>query len=237
MGLPTQAPQQQTPAMAWGLAHEPNMLGALLQSTTDIPMLARYAKVGVVECGLVFVNSAQLSAGVMAGMERSNLPAIAASPDAMVECFDSNGTVVGVLAAELKAPFPFVHNTAGNGGNYSYVGSNTAFSTVPAAYYAQCQVTMLATATSSCMLMQYTVEKTKVYMVWHDEAWCNEMLQLLVLLKGPWMAHMVGEADVAEPLVLDRLGRFASTTRDKCMAITVMAGVPSINGTDGKLFL
>ena len=41
----------------------------------------------------------------------------------------------------------------------------------------------------------------------------------------------------ADPAVLMRLTQFANTTRDKCMAIKVMAQVDSINGTDAKMFI
>ena len=61
-----------------------------------------------------------------------------------------------------------------------YVPNTSSWSTIPAHYYAQCQMTMLATGCDSMLLMRYLPEITTAYQILRDDAWAHALLVWLV---------------------------------------------------------
>ena len=87
-----------------------------------------------------------------------------------------------------------------------YVPNTSSWSTVPAHYYAQCQMTMLATGCDSMLLMRYMPAVTTAYQILRDDAWAHAMLVWLVAfnnfaIKPPMLAM----ATLADPAHQDLL--------------------------------
>ena len=83
-----------------------------------------------------------------------------------------------------------------------YVPSTGSWSTVPAHYYAQCQMTMLATGCDSMLLMRYMPEITTAYQVKRDDAWAHALLAWLLpfnlfAINAPVLTAAL--AEIAEP--------------------------------------
>ena len=83
------------------------------------------------------------------------------------------------VAVECKAPCPFKENKGSGQENWTYLPGKAGYDYMPAAWYAQCQVTMLACQREKCWLLEYLPEKTKMYIVHANHAWQDDMLDLL----------------------------------------------------------
>ena len=85
-----------------------------------------------------------------------------ASPDAMLVFRQADGKELGRLAVECKAPCPF--KPKGNN-TWTFLPGIAGWQAVPAPYFAQCQLVMLATNTMQTLLLQYLPTGTKVFKV------------------------------------------------------------------------
>ena len=88
-----------------------------------------------------------------------------------------------------------------------YVPNTSSWSTVPAHYYAQCQMTMLATGCDSMLLMRYLPEITTAYQILRDDAWAHALLVWLVAFNSfaikPPTPAMASLADPARQDLLE----------------------------------
>ncbi|NDD55823.1 hypothetical protein EBZ39_18485, partial [bacterium] len=75
------------------------------------------------------------------------------------------------VAVECKAPCPFKENKGPGQESWTYLPGKAGYDYVPAAWYAQCQVTLLACQREKCWLLEYLPEKTKMYIVHANQAW------------------------------------------------------------------
>ncbi len=143
--------QEESVPMLWGKQHEPNMLAMLLEDQQVME---------VHECGFISNTSTSLHIG--------------ASPDALLKTRQG-----ATVAVECKAPCPFKENKGSGQESWTYLPGKAGYDYVPAAWYAQCQVTMLACQREKCWLLEYLLEKTKMYIVHANQAWQDGMLDLV----------------------------------------------------------
>jgi hypothetical protein len=147
------------------------------------------------ECGLIMVDVTKLPPSVTCGLSQqqlASLPPMGASPDAMLVGRDANGAEIS-MPVECKAPCPFQPSNGAGEDTWVYVPSTSSWSTIPAHYYAQCQMTMLATRSGSMLLMRYMPEITTAYQIKRDDAWAHALLVWLMSLntfaiKAPTLA-------------------------------------------------
>ena len=102
-----------------------------------------------------------------------------ASPDAMLVGRDASGAEI-LMPVECKAPCPFQHCNGAGEATWVYVPSTSSWSTIPAHYYAQCQMTLLATGCDNMLLMRYMPAFTTAYQILRDDDWANALLVWLV---------------------------------------------------------
>ena len=122
-----------------------------------------------------------------------------ASPDAMLVGRNASGAEI-LMPVECKAPCPFQNSNGAEEVTWMYVPNTSSWSTIPAHYYAQCQMTMLATGCDSMLLMRYLPEITTAYQILRDDAWAHALLVWLVAfnsfaIKPPTLAL----ASLADP--------------------------------------
>ena len=115
-----------------------------------------------------------------------------ASPDAMLVGRDASGAEI-LMPVECKAPCPFQHCNGAGEATWAYVPSTSSWSTIPAHYYAQCQMTLLATGCDNMLLMRYMPAFTTAYQILRDDEWANALLVWLVAfnnfaIKAPTLA-------------------------------------------------
>ena len=97
--------------------------------------------------------------------------AIAASPDAKLVGGGSE------MLLEVKCVCPFVEKDDGRG--WVWLPSKRAPEGVSVKHFVQCQVQMLATSVSHCLLACWDVQECKVFYVPFDEVWCRQMVSML----------------------------------------------------------
>ena len=112
---------------------------------------------------------------------------------------------------------------------------------VPPPYYAQCQMTMLATECSQMVLMQYLPQTTTIYLVERDDAWAKLMM---VHLLGINTAVLRPKAPagltvlLAVPQVAQLFQNLLRLTKEGAARVRELAKVDSINnGVDSQPFL
>jgi hypothetical protein len=191
--------------MRWGRAYEANPLLTLLEPghRSSITIIKDLDAIKLRECSLVMVDVAKLPPSVTRGLSQqqlASLPPMGASPDAMLVGRRANGAEI-FMPVECKAPCPFQHSNGAGEATWMYVPNTPSWSTIPAHYYAQCQMTMLATGCDSMLLMRYLPEITTAYQVLRDDAWAHALLVWLVAfnnfaIKAPTLA-LVSCADTA----------------------------------------
>ena len=97
--------------------------------------------------------------------------AIAASPDAKSVGGGSE------MLLEVKCVCPFVEKDDGRG--WVRLPFKRAPQGVSVKHFVQCQVQMLATSVSHCLLACWDVQECKVFYVPFDEVWCRQMVSML----------------------------------------------------------
>ena len=194
----TRSDTQDSIPMRWGRAHEANPLLTLLEPghRSSITIIKDLVPIKLRECSLVMVDVAKLPPSVTRGLSQQQLaclPPMGASPDAMLVGRDASGAEI-LMPVECKAPCPFQHCNGAGEATWVYVPNTSSWSTIPAHYYAQCQMTMLATGCDSMLLMRYLPEITTAYQVKRDDAWAHAPLA--------WLAAFNSFAIKAPTLVL-----------------------------------
>ena len=142
--------------MRWGRAHEANPLLTLLEPghRSSITIIKDLDAIKLRECSLVMVDVAKLPPSVTRGLSQQQLASLhpmGASPDAMLVGSDASGAEI-LMPVECKAPCPFQHSNGAGEATWVYVPNTSSWSTIPAHYYAQCQMTMLATGCDSATM-------------------------------------------------------------------------------------
>ena len=114
-------------------------------SRSSIAVIKDNIAIKLRECSLVMVDVSKLPPTVTRGLSQQQLaalPPMGASPDAMLVGRDVNDAEI-LMPVECKAPCPFQHCNGAGEATWVNVPSTSSWSTVPAHYYAQCQMTML----------------------------------------------------------------------------------------------
>ena len=114
---------------------------------------------------------------------------------------------------------------------------------VPAVYYAQCQLTMMALECNqiSCtrmLLVQYLPEQTIVYMVAYSKDWIRKMIARLADIKQ----NVLDAGDLSRMDLMQETAAYDDLlrcTRERCAECKQIAKLPSINfqGDSEKIFL
>jgi hypothetical protein len=99
------------------------------------------------------------------------LPVIGASPDGVIGV---DGNLVAV--AEVKCRFPFVDD--GESG-YTFIHRKKFGKVLPAYIFAQCQIQMLCTGLSKCVLVEWSVTMARAYIIDLEWPWCSTALSAL----------------------------------------------------------
>jgi hypothetical protein len=171
--------------MEWGRNHEGNMLLSCLEGPAkDLPMFKGYS-IQVQECSFIPVDVSKLPSSIINGISHllSLLPPMGASPDGMLSCSSRDGSGRTMqIPIECKAACPFHVETGPSEGAWKYEPLFGAWGPgrVPTPYYAQCQMTLLATGCSKMVLMQYLPRTTTIYLVERDDAWARVVLMHLI---------------------------------------------------------
>ncbi|GLC64429.1 hypothetical protein PLESTF_000165000 [Pleodorina starrii] len=172
------AASQVLPEFEWGLAHEANCRLLLLRKLTETPWFRAAQSVELREVGFLpwrppsFVILPSQMGVVPLTVA---LPPMGASSDDILVVQQAGGEVLRI-AAEYKASFPFVKDSSGAAA-YKYLGGAKRLpQTLPPMYYAQVQLAMQACSATHCVLVYYGINKSKLYLVARDDAWCSEAL-------------------------------------------------------------
>ena len=168
--------------MQWSRAHKANPLLTLLEPGSRSSIIKDFIAIKLRECSLVMVDVSKLPPTVTRGISQqqlASLPPMGASPDAMLVGRDASGAEI-LMPVECKAPCPFQHCNGAGEATWVYVPSTSSWSTIPAHYYAQCQMTLLATGCDNMLLMRYMPAFTTAYQILRDDDWANALLVWLV---------------------------------------------------------
>ena len=230
--------------MEWGRAHEGNMLLSFLEGPAkDLPMFKDYS-IQVQECSFIQVDVNKLPSSIISGLPTNLLPPMGASPDGMLLCSARDGSGRKMqLPIECKAACPFHVDTGPSaGGAWKYEPQFGAWGQgrVPPPYYAQCQMTMLATECSQMVLMQYLPQTTTIYLVERDDAWAWTMLHLLGINMSVLLPKRPAglSALLALPQGAQGFQRLLRLTKEGAARVRELAKVDSINnGVDSQPFL
>jgi hypothetical protein len=215
--------------MEWGKNHEGNMLLSFLEGPAkDLPMFKGYS-IQVQECSFIPVDVSKLPSSIINGISPhllSLLPPMGASPDGMLSCSSRDGSGRTMqIPIECKAACPFHVETGPSEGAWKYEPLFGAWGPgrVPTPYYAQCQMTLLATGCSKMVLMQYLPRTTTIYLVERDDAWARVVLM-----------HLIG----INTTVLRPKSPLLRLTKEGAGRVREMAKVDSVNnGVDSQPFL
>jgi len=199
-----------TVPMQWGRLHESNPLMTLLEPTQrrGIRIVDDFNLVKLQECAFIKVDVARLPPSITAGltaMQLSNLPPMGASPDAMLLGYtDARGAATATetrMPVECKAPCPFKPNTGPGeqAATWTYVESADRLDVIPAHYYAQCQMTMLATGSDRMLFMVYSPVTTSAFLVQRHDVWARHLLVWLSLFN-------LTKINSASPQIVQLLG-------------------------------
>ena len=234
-----------TVPMQWGRLHESNPLMTLLEPTQrkGIREVGDFSLVKLQECTFIRVDVSKLPPSITAGLtalQLSNLPLMGASPDAMLLGYrDARGAAPATeitMPVECKAPCPFKPNTGpgDQAATWTYVESPLReWDVIPAHYYAQCQMTMLATGSDRMLLMVYSPLTTSAFMVLRHDVWAQRLLVWLSLFN-------LTKIKSASPQVVQLLGEQLKTantaliqeSRAECRKFELLGRVDSSNSSD-----
>jgi len=91
----------------------------------------------------------------------------------------------------------------------------------------QCQVQMLATSVSHCLLARWDVQECKVFYVPFDEVWCRQMVSMLstIFLAA---APLSGRSPNYAAIPLHK--EFVGFTIERCSALQELCSVDSVKG-------
>ena len=227
--------------MQWGREHEANMLAMLLAPTPDARKMFQSVLglrsgdfiMEVHECGLLPM---QLPA---------SYPPMGASPDALVVFKQrTDGQVLGVMPVECKAPCPFKEDRSAGQNLWVYVPEQAGWESIPAPYFAQCQLEMLATGSKVMVLMQYLPSGTKVFRVDLVPDWCQQMGQFVERFHQEGVFRSASPAQAVQQhlkIIRAQATRpayegFLRLTKACCEKIKRVADLPSLKGPDDVMF-
>jgi hypothetical protein len=213
-------------ALKWGLCHEMNGVASVLNSFQEVSaQLASKHQFCISEsvCAheqglqLVHHDHPMLQQGTVFGQPSAQY-AIAALPDAKLV---GNGSE---LLLEVKCVCPFIEKDDGTG--WFHLPFKTAFKGVSMKHYVQCQVQMLATSVSHCLL-RWDVTGCKVFYAPFDGVWCRCMVCMLsiVLLAA---APLSGNSP--DFTAIPSYKKFVGCTKERCSAVEELCDVDSEQG-------
>jgi hypothetical protein len=190
------AAAEDTPAMQWGRAHEPNGRLLLLQQLNSLPGFERCHSFTLKEQGLWVQHRAK---GVSVG----------ASPDDVLEVRTRGAS--STYLVEYKSKFPFVLRRGKENGGYKHLAQLPP-TTLSATYFAQVQLAMSITGTPAALLLHYSVNTTHVWQVQRSEQWCQQALAVLDTL---WAAYQ----GKGEALPLDFAAQSSAATQQAALLL------------------
>ncbi|GLC40659.1 hypothetical protein PLESTM_001098400 [Pleodorina starrii] len=178
--------------------------------------------------------------------EQEGQPPMGASPDGLleVECRSGRTSQTRKVMLEYKSRFPFVPAAAENAQgapaaeSYKYAPFKKFPAALPATHFAQVQLGMLATCTTECIYLQYSVEKTEVRVIPYSAEWVAVME---VWVKRFWAAYysrlQVPPANFGNEMNAKEYSEFLSLTRSLCGRAPVVKDLLSPKGVDKRMFV
>ena len=210
----------------WGVHHEKNGVASVLQGFQNVSaqlaskhQLSIPSSVCAHEQDLQFVSHDHpFLQGTVFGVPSAQY-AIAASPDAKLVGGGSE------MLLEVKCVCPFVEKDDGRG--WVWLPFKRAPQGVSVKHFVQCQVQMLATSVSHCLLARWDVQECKVFYVPFDEVWCRQMVSMLstIFLAA---APLSGRSPNYAAIPLHK--EFVGYTIELCSALQELCSVDSVKG-------
>jgi len=125
----------------------------------------------------------------------------------------------------MKCVCPFAEKDDGRG--WVWLPFKKTFQGVSVKHFVQCQVQMLATSVSHCLLARWDVQECKVFYVPLDEVWCRQMVSMLstfFLAAAPLSGRSPNYAAI--PLHEE----FVGYVIERCSALQELCSVDSVKG-------